>query len=97
MKFEQIVTSQSTELVQKYIDGYTTPSSLKALLKGNTGRTHIYLGDDVIITPAANQQIFESHCGLRFVDKKNQVQIGNWLVYRDTDEKVARILSKVTA
>jgi hypothetical protein len=92
MKFEEVVTSPMADLFEQYKDNHTKESTFKEMLEDNTDRTHLYIGEDVIIIPADKQRIFESNYGLRYLNPKHRVQIGNWIVYKDTDETVAGIL-----
>lgn len=94
MKFEEVVTSPTSILLQDYIHNHTTAKSFRELLQDNTERTHAYFGEDVIIIPATKQRIFEGSYGLRYINNKNRVQIGNMIIYKATDEIVENILNK---
>jgi hypothetical protein len=94
MKFEEVVTSPMADLFQEYVDNHTSETTFKALLTDNTDRTHLYIGEDVIIIPAAKQRIFEGNFGLKYMNAKHRLQIGNWLIYKATDETIADIIAR---
>jgi hypothetical protein len=94
MKFEEVVTSPMADLFDDYLTNHTSTSTFKELLTDNTDRTHLYIGEDVIIIPATKQRIFEGNYGLKYMNPKHKVQIGNWLVYKATDETVAGIITR---
>ena len=92
MKFEEVVTSPVADLFEQYIDNHTNTTTFREMLADNTDRTHLHIGEDVIIIPATKQRIFEGNYGLKYMNPKHKVQIGNWLVYKNTDETIASIL-----
>jgi hypothetical protein len=94
MKFEEVVTSPMADLFQDYIDNHTSTTTFKQLLTDNTDRTHLYIGEDAITIPATKQRIFEGNFGLKYMNTKHKVQIGNWLVYKATDETIADIIAR---
>jgi len=94
MKFEEVVTSPMADLFEQYKDNHTKESTFKEMLEDNTDRTHLYIGEDAIIIPADKQRIFESNYGLKYMNAKHKVQIGNWLIYKATDETIADIIAR---
>lgn len=97
MKFEEVVTSPVADLFEQYIDNHTNTTTFREMLADNTDRTHLHIGEDVIIIPATKQRIFEGNYGLKYMNPKHKVQIGNWLVYKNTDETIASILGEENA
>lgn len=92
MKFEEVVTSPMADLFDDYLTNHTSTTTFKEMLTDSTDRTHIHIGEDVVIIPASKQRIFESNYSLKYLNPKHKVQIGNWIVYKDTDETIANIL-----